>query len=358
MESFRNVHIIASMFRVTIAIIAFVVLNDALFCQAKSDAERFGPIDSSLIILEIPKTSCEYAEPFFVYTGVRNPFSDTIWVKREGDYDELECLNLEGNLLDIRQYEGYEHLRMEYLRIPIYDPIAPGDTIHRNFDLCFGTYREKPRILHPASHLELPAFRTGKFQLRITYEIFVGKYYPGNVSLGKISRTVDLEVLQPSPERQKCIELAQEGLFDLNIEGIDHYSTLRESIENTCPGSSVLQNLDMALHKALVSYLSSKWFHEQPVSFDLSKVEAVLLDVSRRYRRMNTGRGALLDLFYVYRAKDARARGLQVFDSISREYPNLLFGVKADFLKTAIENNWMDTSQKWTKYKRRHKRAQ
>ncbi len=359
MKDFRSVHIIATIVRASIVAVALVVFNDALFCQARpSDAERFGPIDPSLIILEIPKTSCEYAEPFFVYTGIRNPFADTVWVADQRDNDELEFLDSEGNLLEMRKYEGSEDLITEYFWVPVYYPIAPGDTFHRNFDLCYTSHHEIPRIPLPNSHLKLPAFRVGKFRLRITYELFVGKHYPGDASLGKVSRTVDLEVRQPSPKRQRCIDLVQDGLFDLNVEGINHYFTLRESIENACPGSSILQNLDAALYMALLSYLSSKWFHEQPVSFDLSKVEAVLLDVAQRYRRMRIGRGALLDLYYAYRAKDARARGVQVFDSIAQEYPNLLFGVNAEYLKTAIENNWQSGPDIWSDYKRRHKRAQ
>ncbi|MBU1936234.1 hypothetical protein KKG05_02465 [bacterium] len=358
MKDSRKVHTITIIVHASIVAIALTAFFYAPFCQAKSETERFGPIDSSLIILEIPKNPCEYAEPFFIYTGIRNPFSDTVWIADQGGNDELEFLDLEGNLLEMREQEGRESWRMEELRWPIYYSIAPGDTFHRNFDLCYSSHREKSRTLLPWSHLELPAFRVGKFRLRITYELFVGKRYRGDASLGKVSRTVDLEVLEPSPERQRCIDLAQDGLFDINVEGIDHYFTLRDSIENTCPGSSILQSLDVAFHRALESYLDSKWFHKQPVSFDLSKVETVLLDVARRYRRTDIGRGVLRDLYGVYRAQNARDRGVRVFDSLAQEYPNLIFGVKAEFLKTAKENNWMDTSKEWMKYERRHKRAQ
>ncbi|MFH1010909.1 MAG: hypothetical protein V1784_06720 [bacterium] len=63
------------------------------YCHGRyQDIDRLGPIDSTLIILEAPKKACEYAEPFIVHVGIRNPFEDTLWIEEHAEWEGFDVI--------------------------------------------------------------------------------------------------------------------------------------------------------------------------------------------------------------------------------------------------------------------------
>ena len=104
--NFRFLSIVhASIFGIT-----FIPFCIASLCYAQPPGrERFSPIDSTLIILDVPKNPCEYGEPFIICTGIHNPFSDTIWIGEFWEGDELELTGWDGKRTDLPQKGPIQH---------------------------------------------------------------------------------------------------------------------------------------------------------------------------------------------------------------------------------------------------------
>lgn len=335
----------------------FLFLGIAGYCQVKPpEVERFGPIDSTLVILEVPKNPCEYAEPFFVYVGIRNTFHDTLWIEELREGDELVFLYREG----IPMRRPKRQVEFDYTMITSYIPVAPGDSLMRAFDLSWNRYAENMSGIW-SSRLELPAFPVGPFRLKITYSLYSGNEPFSGIGLflGKVSRSIDLEVLEPSPERRQCIELTRNGLFDLDSLGIDPYFELRQQIEKLCPQSGIVQILDVSFSRAVNRFVKNRWIEHpgQPVPFDLSKVETVLLDVARRYEQSGEMVMTISSLYYAYRAQDAKAQGLRVLGEVARENLNSPLGTNAAYFRSQVENNWQKTIS-FDEFRQRHQGKQ
>ena len=177
--------------------------------------------------------------------------------------------------------------------------------------------------------------------------------------MGKVSRFVDLEVLEPSPERLDCLAMVDNELFDIDDRGINYYFDIRERLEETCSQMNIIETLDVSFESAMNFFLTKCWYNQpgQLISFDLSKVEAIFLEVTRRYARSDIGASAASTLFRAYRAQNAKDRGLQVLGEIAYEHPNSSTGDWAFFYRSQIENNWQRTIS-FKEFKKRYQRRQ
>ena len=190
--------------------------------------------------------------------------------------------------------------------------------------------------------LILPAFWVGTSRLKITYELYSGKWPSRGISLGKVSRSIGLEVLEPTPERKHCLELAARKLYDLSFWGVDYYFNLRALIEGRCPKSGITGILDVSFAQALAELLQNRRYNypHRRISFDLPKTEALLIDVIHRYAKSRIGESAVVTLYYAYQERYAKKRGLKVLGEIAREYSNIETGHLAEVYISRIENNW------------------
>ncbi|MFH1010910.1 MAG: hypothetical protein V1784_06725 [bacterium] len=197
--------------------------------------------------------------------------------------------------------------------------------------------------------MELPAVPLGSFRLTVSYELSLGKpyFHKGGYLLGKISRSIDLEVLELSPERRECVEQAIAGLFDLDSLGINHYFELRKQLEKSYPQSGIVNALDVAFSHAMIALLPKplERDHGRPVLFNLFKAEDVLLDVAHRYADSPPGESALCALFFAYQNFKAQTRGLQVFGKLANENRGTDLGMWATYNKSRIENNWRSVDE-------------